>query len=657
MKLTKMKAVIAIYSLVAKSMQNTTIAMAIAAFCALTAQAVVNPFGDSVFWWRGGRDGANGCAQDGLFTQGEFVDTRHAKDTTFWNQAFATLTNGGAADDTLLHYLTETVTAPYACESNTASTLYFPQTYIVTTNYSAIGEATNVVWRPQKISRLYLPTIYQDRAIGGVCSNWTAFIRFRRDGLEGKAADMGSDSYESLMLLNYNWGNKKGIGINFKGTNITQEAAQMRLSIGKHQPTVPLSKLTVVRGKWVDLAISVTGRVVTAYWCAEGGKFGSASYDETGNTEEVEDLSLSASSYIHIGTDLNLNYGNDCYAYDLVNETGERLNSNNGIMAFRGAIAQLAFWDRALDVHEVQEVFGYPRPAAMTVGVKDGGTAEYLAAATSVAAGNGSWEDLNPVLAAGASRTVSFMLTEPKAALPQLLRIFPATGSASGHLAMSLNGNDIGSKPFFGSRTFSQFVKAKYFVAGENTLTITRMDSGPGDVLFDALEMSGSYIVGRDSRWNNVFTHENEADDVVFAYDVTCGAETNLVHGVNPKKSWACGFSIVFPVDAEMMWAMKGVAYHTRVVSADSDMTVPFPAARYSINGHLVKEYAADEFPTNCPQYLDFDIPLEFLKVGTNTFSFAVDYIGGETSKWRTFSFHAFEMRPEPMPGLVFLVK
>lgn len=596
-------------------------------------QAVVNPFGDSVFWWRGGRDGANGCAQDGLLTQGELVDVRHAKDTTFWNQGYSTLTKDGSANNTLMPYQSETVTAPYACESYTASTLYFPQTFSVTTNYSGTGEATNIVWRPQQISRLYLPKIFRDSCVNGTCPNWTAFIRFRRDGVEGKYKGIA----ESLMLMNYTWGDRKGIGINFFGTDDTQKSAELRMSIGKHQDK---PGLTVTRGQWVDLAISVNGKVVNVFWCAQNGKFGSKTYDETSNSN-VGDIAMSATSYIHVGTDLNLAYNSNCLVYDVAKKTGS--SSNNAMMAFRGAIAQLAFWDRALDAYEVQQVFGYPRPAAMTVGVKDNSTNEYLSVATSVAAGCGNWEEMNPALAAGQSRTIRFSLTEPKASLPQLLRIFPATGSASGRLSVTLNGNSVISASFDGTRTFQQFVKAASFVTGENTLTVTRTDSGAGDILIDAMEMSGSFMVGRDSHSNNVFSHE-DIGKTIFDYDMACGMETNLVAGLNVRKTYDCRLSVTFPLDAETLRAASGMSYRTFIATYSSG--TGYPPSRFAINGHVIKEYATDEFPA-AYQYLgDFFIPVEHLRAGTNTFTFTADYVGGNTSIWRGFSFHRFELLP-----------
>lgn len=604
-----------------------------AAGAVLPVNAVVSPFGDSVFWWRGGRDGANGCAQDGLLTQGELVDVRHAKDTTFWNQSYSTLTKDGSANNTLMPYQTETVTAPYACESYTASTLYFPQTFTVTTNYSGTGEATEIRWRAQQISRLYLPKMFRDSCVNGTCPNWTAFIRFRRDGLDWKP----NISADSLMLFNFNWSSKQGIGINFIPTDTTQKSAELRLSIGNHQPK---PGLTVTRGQWVDLAISVAGKVVNVFWCAQNGKFGLATYDETSNAN-VGDLAMSATSYIHVGTDLNLAYNSDCLVYDVATQKGT--SSNNAIMAFRGAIAQLAFWDRALDAYEVQQVFGYPRPAAMTAGIKDNSTNEYLSVATSVASGCGNWEEMSPALVAGQSRMVRFSLTEPKASLPQLLRIFPAAGSASGRLSVTLNGNSVVSASFDGTRTFQQFVKAASFVTGENTLTVTRTDSGTGDILIDAMEMSGSFMVGRDSHSNNVFSHEDN-NKTIFDYDMACGMETNLVAGLNVRKTYDCRLSVTFPLDAETLRAASGMSYRTFIATYSSG--TGYPPSRFAINGHVIKEYATDEFPA-AYQYLgDFFIPVEHLRAGTNTFTFTADYVGGNTSIWRGFSFHRFELLP-----------
>ena len=484
--------------------------------------------------------------------------------------------------------------------------------------------------------------MFRDSCGNGSCPTWTAFIRFRRDGVDWKPIT----SAETMMLFNYNWSSKQGIGINFIATDTTQKSAELRLSIGQHQPK---PGLTIVRGQWVDLAISVAGKVVTVFWCAQNGKFGSATYDET-SSAYVGDLAMSKDSYIHVGTDLNLAYNSDCLVYDV--STKKATTGNNAHMAFRGAIAQLAFWDRALDKYEVQQVFGYPRPAAMTVGVKDGGTNEYLSASAMVEAGNGRWEDLNPSLTAGQSCTVSFTLTEQKASLPQLLRIFPATGSASGRLSVTLNGNSIIQDAFDGSRTFLKFIKAKFFTTGVNSLTITRTDSGVGDILIDSIEMSGSYMLGVDSE-KSPFSHE-DSGKTIFDYDMSCGAESNFVAALNVKKSHACRLSVTFPLDAETLRAARGMIYRTRLATSSG---AEFPASRFEMNGHVFREYSANEFPTTVGGYIgDFDIPLEFLQDGTNTFTFTADYIGGDVSKWKGFSLHRFELKPVP-PGMAIIFR
>lgn len=187
-----------------------------------------------------------------------------------------------------------------------------------------------------------------------------------------------------------------------------------------------------------------------------------------------------------------------------------------------------------------------------------------------------------------------------------------------------------------------------------NTLTLTRTDSGTGSILVDAMEMSGSYIVGRDSSNNDVFSHE-DLSKTIFDFDVACGTETNLVAGVNVRKTHACQFSITFPLDAETLRASRGMSYLTRLVSAqdNSASSIDFPPARFAINGNVIKEYAENEFPNKYGYIGPFNIPFEYLQEGTNTFTFSADYIGGSTSKWRTFSFHKLEMLPVPKGSMI----
>ena len=69
----------------------------------------------------------------------------------------------------------------------------------------------------------------------------------------------------------------------------------------------------------------------------------------------------------------------------------------------------------------------------------------------------------------------------------------------------------------------------------------------------------------------------------------------------------------------------------------------------------VIKEYGNNEFPKAYGYLGPFDIPLEYLKEGTNTFTFSTDYIGGSTSKWRSFSFHRFELQPADMGTMLIL--
>lgn len=180
---------------------------------------------------------------------------------------------------------------------------------------------------------------------------------------------------------------------------------------------------------------------------------------------------------------------------------------------------------------------------------------------------------------------------------------------------------------------------------------LTRTDSGSGTLLIDAIELSGSYMLGEDPGGQETFTGE-EVSRVIFDFDMTCGAETNLVKGVNPRKQKACGLSITFPLDAETLKSASGMSYRTRLAGLDTDTTIAFPASRFMVNGHAIKEYGSGAFPAEKGYLGPFDIPLEYLKDGTNTFTFSTDYIGGNTSKWRIFSFHRFDLKPVP-PGMM----
>ena len=265
------------------------------------------------------------------------------------------------------------------------------------------------------------------------------------------------------------------------------------------------------------------------------------------------------------------------------------------------------------------------------------------AAATATVDAMGSWRDLPASLRAGDVRNVTFSLSANETNMPQLLRIKTLAGGGSGTLRVSLNGTAVASKLIAAGQTFVATLPKKLFVAGANTLTLTRTDAGGTAVDIDALAIGGSWQVGKDDRKTSEFTYGvplTMYDSYVNSY------MWNRAANANKNKSSTITLYVTVPEEAVARYGMR---YETRTENTYELTTTPNTKLTISANGVTKQEF------TGIAGSVWQDIAIDFepgeLHAGVNNIKLAVTSGG-----CYYFDFHRFQLVP-PADGTYLIVR
>ena len=182
----------------------------------------------------------------------------------------------------------------------------------------------------------------------------------------------------------------------------------------------------------------------------------------------------------------------------------------NGSDNFCGDIQMFAMWNRALSDREVCEAFGGGAPNRFRIG-EEGCTAEMYGGAAPAA---GDTVTLDPLvsdkrafpttLMRGATFNMPFSVDKYAAGLAHWLRFVPQEGSSGGAIAVAVDGNALDPLNVMarGVGAAGQpaliFINGDVFTEGDHVLTLTRTDGGSGNVVFDVIELGGSWSAGVD---------------------------------------------------------------------------------------------------------------------------------------------------------------
>ena len=196
---------------------------------------------------------------------------------------------------------------------------------------------------------------------------------------------------------------------------------------------------------------------------------------------------------------------------------------------FIGSVQQLAIWGRALSDQEVMDAFGMPRPAIFRTGFDNDVSNEFggeRIGTEQTIDGLGSWQNIANTMKAGDTWTVNFTALRDEVSLPQIFSIKSLSGSAA-LIEPVLNGNSLGEGRIAANSHAFWPVAANLVVEGENKLVIKRKDGGFRDFLVDAMELGGSFGVGKITQSS---TDDGRVDPERIKTGVPSAADPNPQH-------------------------------------------------------------------------------------------------------------------------------
>ena len=583
----------------------------------VAACALGGVYDDCVYLFEGGLD-ANG---NGYAATGEIRDELHANPSHANNQG----TVYGYADSAI--FRNEPV--PYqsaGISTQNVQCLYLPQPRKMN------GVTTN--FYPNIIKMPFLADACRTNIYTGVFR-----VRLDRDPLANNAGWLMNFGYTKNtngqgLLFGFSW------NVNSNAFVMTSHATG---STGKS-----FGVADIPTNMWMDVAVVVTGNVVTAYRAFTGRANSSSgtkvaeldnilSWKNTLKTSSVPFPNLTmARANTWLGAQSGITSVQDF----------STISDNNGKKYFCGSIRRVAVWNRALTADEVREAFGRPRPDIVRIGVANGSADEFAsdAAVTATVDALGPWCGFPASLRAGDVRSVAFSLSANETNMPQLLRIKTLTGGGSGTLRVSLNGTAVASKLIAAGQTFVATLPKKLFVAGANTLTLMRTDANGAAVDIDSLAIGGSWQVGKVDKKASEFTYSVP----LMMYDTYVNSYM-WNRAANAKTSGTSTITLYVTVPEEAV-ARYGMRYETRTENTYELTTTPNTKLTISANG-VTKQ----EFTGIAGDKVWKDIAIDFapgeLYAGVNTIKLAVTNGG-----CYYFDYHRFQLVP-PADGTYIVVR
>lgn len=368
-------------------------------------------------------------------------------------------------------------------------------------------------------------------------SEYAIVARVRCDEPLNKANDPAAYDLTSILLISRNRREQEanpGNGVCIGFTNAVDGLVPMLVEkANKH--ALPLAKIPY--GHWADIALSVSNSHVTFAACANGiagtNALAWSEFDVASGACNVQTYGgVWKGQFLLFGPQI---FGGWNGAWTNGVETAESY-SKNGVAGkgdsnpaasgengdacrrtklFRGAVHQLAFWDRALSPAEIRESWGMGRPSLVQVGLEATDSAIAVGDASIVGeftceentvSGEGAWQKLDNVLNVGnKTLTINFNCPENWAGLPQYLRMRLSSYNYSGDggtAAIWMNGEKLGEATLSCTSTTapitSFYVPAGKIAAGPNSLTIERVEDGSGNwrLVFDFIQLGGSWQHG-----------------------------------------------------------------------------------------------------------------------------------------------------------------
>lgn len=333
------------------------------------------------------------------------------------------------------------------------------------------------------------------------------FARVKWDGPSRKR----NGSWDSIIEFFQN-GNDwlgKGWGVEFEQYGNTAGNAWLRVVVGPKAVSAKTSNMISDKATWSEGKFLGNACDIYPVWGWVDIGVTLRSVPEEGRTyvtifkcqNEVHSVSIGRTFVNRI---LQAPSHNDGLSYLFGGTSGEH-TAQDLASNFRGAVNEIRLWNRCLSEEEMKSVFA-GRQQGWSIGVANGSPDEF--------SDSECVNDFNPrtmqwcgmrktLTAAKPSVSITSVFPADRRNLPRTLHIKPilsaeATGAK---LDISLNGANLGTLNlkegdnwfFIKERTFGKLVGND----GTATFTLTRTGNMDGTVMFDFLELTGSFQIGK----------------------------------------------------------------------------------------------------------------------------------------------------------------
>ena len=323
----------------------------------------------------------------------------------------------------------------------------------------------------------------------------TIYSRFKWDG---------STSSPNLLVGN-GWNGTYGSAVNGLSVYLNGSGNVGILNNG----AMPYCGAKVSAGAWYDLfvvarneTINSAEKTVANVYLYKANSGGSPTLTTSVVTNNVMSFS---SARLTIG----------CF---LLNSTGWHNPGNNGPRAFRGTIADVMLWDRAITTLEMSEVMaGGTRGGEWQIGAVNNCADEFGDSnpAAVFEPRTMSWSRMRKTLdASNPTLSIASTMTSSEHQMSRALTFMPILSGVSAPVEVALNGTSVGEIDL-ASETFITLPKELWRHDGTaNTITVTRSVSASGTIQFDAISLAPAP------------TATSVLDDAFFKLDLRGGAST-----------------------------------------------------------------------------------------------------------------------------------
>ena len=459
------------------------IVVGLCGFGLLPMGAYASVFDDAAFWFDGARSGEN--FRD--LSAGDVPDVRKV------GNANDPLNQSACVKGNAPKIVVETVTNALTGASVAQGVVRFNQQITKVVQDDA-GNVTRV--EAEKFQSFDVPNLVEG-------TSYTVLMRFRPEkgvGLEAaeRLGQTGQHTDNLFCIGNYNgdapFESNAGILLGLRVLKPSENADGClgnlyvtAANLGYNHNLNGLGTLTA--GQWYDLAFTVKAdKSIRVGLAQAGGAMTSVNQTPNSGKEWVAGTA---------GVKLPLRVG---FAYN--NGWSGTVDPTKAWFSnFKGSIATLAVWNRALDDSEVKEALGlqFPQsaPDVLRVGLDDGAADEFTGtAASAVVAADvpSSWRNF-PATFDSDGQTVSIGFSVSDRAdylvgLPQLLTVKPSHGSGTLRIALGDFSSDVALEA---GQTSAVHIPGSHFTTGDLSLVLSRVS---GSFSLDSVALGGSWQIG-----------------------------------------------------------------------------------------------------------------------------------------------------------------